>query len=199
MQKIILICCKKCQGVFNATSFKKKCDCGETSGKIKDEKAVLYGEYALSLQFNGNAIFPFDDVQTIKEEKKQYPDICIRVISYLNYIAGSDFKTKYPSSHSRLIEDRIRDGYDEHDFLIVIDKMYESWKGTTYEMYLRPSTLFNKTKFENYLGSLKPPTNEDGANRQKNTASNQFSDLIAANKAAKNGTVRGDSQNDLWQ
>ena len=36
----------------------------------------------------------------------------------------------------------------------IIDKKVFKWKGTDWEQYLRPSTLFNKTKFEEYLSEV---------------------------------------------
>jgi uncharacterized phage protein (TIGR02220 family) len=56
--------------------------------------------------------------------------------------------------NKELIYARFKDGYSTSDFKIVIDKKTEQWIGTKEEVYLRPITLFCKTKFENYLNGI---------------------------------------------
>ena len=52
-----------------------------------------------------------------------------------------------------LISARLKEGFLFGDFKIVIDKKVKDWKGTDWSKYLRPTTLFSKSKFENYLNS----------------------------------------------
>jgi uncharacterized phage protein (TIGR02220 family) len=61
-----------------------------------------------------------------------------------------------------MISARIEEGYKLEDFKIVIDNMVAKWKGTEWEQYLRPQTLFQASKFENYLNFVKqePKTNK---------------------------------------
>jgi predicted phage replisome organizer/uncharacterized phage protein (TIGR02220 family) len=71
------------------------------------------------------------------------------VISYLNEKAG----TKYKSSTQKtkdLIKARLNDGFVLDDFKKVIDNKVSEWKGTEWEKFLRPETLFSN-KFEGYL------------------------------------------------
>lgn len=56
--------------------------------------------------------------------------------------------------------------YTVEDCIKVIDNQYQKWKGTEWEQYLRPSTLFG-SKFENYLNA-KVTTGRNG-NDGKNT------------------------------
>lgn len=71
------------------------------------------------------------------------------IIDYLNESIGS--KYKYTTKGTiNLIKARFKDGYVLDDFYDVIDKKVNEWKGTEFEQYLRPSTLFGN-KFENYL------------------------------------------------
>ena len=75
----------------------------------------------------------------------------VEVLKYLNDKAG----TKYGQSKEtvKLINARIRDGFTEEDFKKVIDKKVKEWKGTEQAMYIRPSTLFAPSHFEEYLNA----------------------------------------------
>ena len=74
-----------------------------------------------------------------------------KVIDYLNQKVGSSYTIQ--GSNLDLIKGRIEEGYVLADFITVIDKKYEDWKGSDYEKFLRPLTLFAKSKFENYLNA----------------------------------------------
>jgi len=71
------------------------------------------------------------------------------VISYLNEKTGTNFSKK--GANVELIINLKRQGYLIEDFLKVIDKKTSDWKGTDWQKYLRPITLFSKQKFDNYL------------------------------------------------
>jgi uncharacterized phage protein (TIGR02220 family) len=90
--------------------------------------------------------------------KKENKAIAEKVIDYLNEQAQTKFENK--GKNLELISARIEEGYGLNDFKSVIDKKVMDWKGTDWATYLRPITLFNKTKFENYLnGAEKGITN----------------------------------------
>ena len=55
------------------------------------------------------------------------------------------------SGLSRININASADNDVNHYFYDVIDKKYKQWKNTEWEKYMRPSTLFNKNHFENYL------------------------------------------------
>lgn len=82
------------------------------------------------------------------------------IVDYLNKKAGTAFRSQSKTTRQH-INARISDGFTIDDFKTVIDKKCAEWKGTEFEQYLRPSTLFG-TKFENYLNA---PTKE--TQRQK--------------------------------
>lgn len=87
-----------------------------------------------------------------QEEKTPHPalqDICSQVVEYLNKKA---FKHYQPDSKKTvsLIKQRLNEGYIKEDFYKVIDNKTTEWKGTDYEDYLRPITLFSDN-FESYL------------------------------------------------
>jgi len=73
----------------------------------------------------------------------------MRTIDYLNEKAGTDYMANFPETEA-LLGKLIELGYGLADFKSVIDKKWEQWKGTKYQIYVRPSTLFGKN-FENYL------------------------------------------------
>ena len=72
-----------------------------------------------------------------------------RVIEYLNSKTGKSYKDTTRKTQS-LIKARIDEGFNEEEFFKVIDNKVAEWKGTEYEKYLRPETLFGN-KFEGYL------------------------------------------------
>lgn len=78
------------------------------------------------------------DIEKIKE-----------IISYLNEVTGSRYKANTDKT-KKAIHARLAEGFTVDDFKSVIDKKHEDWKGTEWEKYLRPETLFG-TKFEGYL------------------------------------------------
>ncbi len=72
-----------------------------------------------------------------------------QVVDYLNEKIGSKYKSTTASTKSHILA-RFREGFKLDDFKKVIDKKTKEWKGTKYQKYLRPETLFG-TKFESYL------------------------------------------------
>lgn len=78
------------------------------------------------------------DIEKIKE-----------IISYLNEVTGSRYKYNTDKT-KKAVHARLAEGFTVDDFKTVIDKKFDDWKGTEWEKYLRPETLFG-TKFEGYL------------------------------------------------
>lgn len=76
----------------------------------------------------------------------------ILVLNYLNEKAGTHYKAV--ESNLKFIKARLKD-YTVNDLKTVIDRKCAEWQGTKMQMYLRPETLFNATKFESYLNGLK--------------------------------------------
>lgn len=71
------------------------------------------------------------------------------VIDYLNTKMGTSYRASSKDTQKH-IRARFQEGYTLIDFEKVIDKKVREWKGTEFEKFLRPSTLFG-SKFENYL------------------------------------------------
>ena len=71
------------------------------------------------------------------------------VLNYLNKKVGVNYRSTNTKTIN-LIKLRLKEGFNLEDFKIVIDKKLEAWKGTNFEQYLNPFTLFGD-KFELYL------------------------------------------------
>jgi len=78
--------------------------------------------------------------------------IAEKVIDYLNEKTGCTYQKQ--GTNLKLIAQRVAEGFTTSDFIIVIDKKVYDWKGSEQEKYLRPLTLFQKEKFENYLNGI---------------------------------------------
>ena len=85
------------------------------------------------------------------------------IIDHLNEKSGMKYRSTSKSTQGH-INARLAEGYTVEDFFKVIDKKCADWKGTDFEQYLRPQTLFGN-KFENYLNApALPSRNRAGAN-----------------------------------
>ena len=81
------------------------------------------------------------------------------IIDYLNERAGTNYKTTTQKTRD-IIKARLNEKFTVEDFKVVIDKKVSDWKGTEWEKFLRPETLFSN-KFEGYLNQniVKPKNN----------------------------------------
>lgn len=81
-------------------------------------------------------------------------DACHKIVSHLNQKAGTRFSPKNKSTVN-LIKARIAEGRTVEDMMAVIDHKCAEWlSDANMVKYLRPSTLFNATKFESYFGQI---------------------------------------------
>lgn len=85
---------------------------------------------------------------------QRYINNYIYIIGHLNKSTGKNFKASSSKTRS-LIDARLKEGYTVEDFYKVIDTKALEWKGTNFEKYLRPETLFGP-KFEGYLNESMP-------------------------------------------
>lgn len=79
-------------------------------------------------------------------------------IEVLNNLTGRNFKFDNRTVLSN-IKARVKDGSPIEEICEVIKFICKKRMGTEFEMYLRPSTVFNKTKYGNYLEEYKYLTN----------------------------------------
>lgn len=82
------------------------------------------------------------------------PDVA--VLEFLNQKTGKHFRPK--ATNLAMIRARLADGIHDWQLRAIISRKAHEWRGTEREMYLRPATLFNKTKCEQYLGELPAET-----------------------------------------
>ena len=107
-----------------------------------------------------NTVSELEILQTNKTNNNEIDNnnnklsICKEVISYLNLKAKKNFKVN-TASHQKFIKARLKEGYVLEDFKKVVDIMVAKWKGTEYEQYLQPQTLFGN-KMDNYLNQPMP-------------------------------------------
>lgn len=86
------------------------------------------------------------------------------IVDYLNEKTGKHFR--HCDSNLKLVKARFREGHSEHDLKNVIDLKCSQWgNDEKYFEYLRPATLFNKEKFNQYIGEVgvTPPQAKNGA------------------------------------
>jgi uncharacterized phage protein (TIGR02220 family) len=111
--------------------------------------------------------FKFTDDKKEKRYSDDNIELISKVIDYLNSKSNSSYTLS--ETNKACILARIKEGYTISDFQRVIDLKCSQWLGTSQQKYLRPITLFQTSKFENYLnepineikenGTVKKPTN----------------------------------------
>jgi len=142
----------------------------ETTFKISEIKEI----YHFGIRFLQQDFKIIENKKEKTTATKEQRDIAIQVIEYLNIQAETTFSTKI-GSNIELICARLKEGYTLSDFKLVIDKKVKDWKGTDWGKFLRPNTLFAKTKIENYLNS----NNND---KQPTSKFSKFADSVAKAK-----------------
>lgn len=81
-------------------------------------------------------------------------DVAQCVIHYLNDKTGKQFKADSAATR-KFIHGRMKEGYTQQDFIRVIDLQTKKWlNNREFNQFLRPSTLFSATNFENYVNEL---------------------------------------------
>jgi uncharacterized phage protein (TIGR02220 family) len=103
-----------------------------------------------------------------KEKKlvENNKEIIKNVIEFLNQKTNKNYTIKSRKTIS-CINSRLQEGFNENDFIKVIEIKSEKWLGTSMEEYLRPITLFGN-KFDSYLNesNIKKIGNERFAKTQ---------------------------------
>lgn len=86
-------------------------------------------------------------------KNKYKKDFAREVIKHLNLVLKTQYRENAKESLNK-IGALQEEGFTLENFKTVIDKKTRDWQGTKYEKYLRPSTLFRKSNFEEYLNQL---------------------------------------------
>lgn len=102
------------------------------------------GREGILTTLSGN---PDEDPETPKRETAK------TVLEYLNLKAGKSYRAV--DANLDLITARLKDGATQEQCQAVINAKVADWgEDAKMSEYLRPATLFNRTKFEQYLGEL---------------------------------------------
>ncbi len=83
------------------------------------------------------------------------------ILDWLNTKASRNFRHK--AANLDPIRARLKDGIEDWQLRAIVSRKVREWGGTEQAKYLRPATLFNRTKCEQYLGEL--PPKEQGRER----------------------------------
>lgn len=128
--------------------------------EIKSIKTVVFKEKLIEIYNKRDTVsipytYPMDTTVSVSDTvyNNNINNICINIISKLNELNSTNYSTK-SKSNIKFIKGRLDDGYTEEDLLLVVEKMSYLWNQPENEkmkQYLRPSTLFRPTNFENYL------------------------------------------------
>lgn len=110
-----------------------------------------------------------------KDNNKTNNNIYSEVIDYLNLKA----ETKYRKVENNFkhIKARLNDGFTIDDFKAVIDKKCQEWKGTEFERYLTPETLFRPSNFEKYLNQKIIPKKQTTTFEQRTYTQEQLNEV----------------------
>lgn len=82
---------------------------------------------------------------------KEHIAIAKKVIEYLNVTASKKFRPV--DTNMKFITARLKEGHSENDLMWVIDRKVDEWlTDPSMNKYLRPATLFNAEKFNQYIG-----------------------------------------------
>lgn len=96
-------------------------------------------------------------------------NVYVNVINKLNELTNSNYNYKSKETQ-KLINGRLEEGYTEEDLIMVVEKMCYYWNkqkekgGKDMTEYLRPSTLFRPTNFENYYNLKVSKSTNDFSN-----------------------------------
>ena len=94
-------------------------------------------------------------VSKIEEYREKYADRIKDVVTHLNVRTGKQYRWQ-AKDNQLIITARIKDGYTVEDLRQVIDNMCDLWLGDEkMEFFLRPITLFGRSKIEGYLNANK--------------------------------------------
>jgi phage replication O-like protein O len=121
------------------------------------------------------------------------------IIDYLNKKAVKKYTIKSKPT-IKLINGRFEEGRTLEDFMYVIDVKVSHWlNDPKWDAYLRPSTLFNATNFENYLNqTVKHKINSNGTPSKTDLSNdvlrNAFSKEVAYEENGVNSTNVADNK-----
>jgi uncharacterized phage protein (TIGR02220 family) len=102
------------------------------------------------------------DKDALGESEGEYHKDSRTVLHLLNEAAGRHYRET--DSNLKFISARLSEpGVDLDGMRQMISRQCKKWNGTNMADYLRPETLFNKTKFDGYYAARQEPINENSS------------------------------------
>lgn len=117
-----------------------------------------------SHKYNSNNRTPNRTVEDTYSSADAEPPIPYKeIIDYLNKKTNQHLRYQ-TKAYQKLIRQRFEEGATLEDFKKAIDNQAYAWQGTRFWKYMRPSTLFQASKFDSYvnandLNQAKQPSN----------------------------------------
>lgn len=151
---------------------------GFTPDYVRNPDLLLYEESSMNHQEPSNILSGKPDIahlqgeifpetekppepppkNSAKRKKTELKQQALEILSFLNRKADTNFEAV--KANLDLISARLQEGATISDCKMVIAAKVRQWLGDPqWEMYLRPATLFNRTKFAQYKGKL--PKDDD--------------------------------------
>lgn len=97
---------------------------------------------------------------------EQSLDVEAKILDFLIEQSGKRFK--HVPANIRLITARLKEGHSHDDITSVIERKIKEWQDDVkMAKYIRPATLFNAEKFNQYVGELGVETPEDRALKER--------------------------------
>lgn len=127
-----------------------------------------YTDNSLSSELDDDPVSEqITDIELSAEEIIQRDALLL--LGYLNAKTRRNYRPV--NSNLKLLLARLKEGATVDEVMAVIDAKYLAWsEDPVMNQYLRPATLFNATKFNQYVGELgQPSTNEDPVWTGRNT------------------------------
>lgn len=88
------------------------------------------------------------------EDRRRAREAAMAAVSRLNELTGSKYRPNSEATVSR-VHARLREGYDTSDLVSVVELKCAEWANDPrLRRYLRPETLFGRTKFESYVNEV---------------------------------------------
>lgn len=112
--------------------------------RMENNTWIKYCEDSIELRGKGRELFignqlKEDALEVLNYLNKKYKEIKPRARGY-----------DAVPSNLKFITARLKEKNTVKELCLVIDEMCRRWKGTKFEDYLRPATLFNGEKFQSY-------------------------------------------------
>jgi len=112
---------------------------------------------ANAMRIDANSMLPKTQDPRPKKNMQDNP-AAVTVLEFLNLQAGREYRPV--KANIDLIASRMKEGASVEDLKEVIERKCQQWKGDAkMAEYLRPATLFNATKFAQYIGEKESKNN----------------------------------------